>query len=190
MTEGLQALNFSKISEEAGLSRQLVRYYFADTDAVMVALCDHLAALYRDALVNGVAGLEEKHRLEFFLDFYFDLLEAPRKPRDDQAYDACFAYAAGSDSVRTNLRTQYGLLGQVLSHEIQLTYPNVSADEALELSYLFVCLMYGHWKMVATLGYAEEHRYITRRAMDRLLQSYDQKTLEPGPTARAWAIST
>lgn len=86
MNGGVQALSFETVARSAGLSRQLVRYYFSDSEDLMITSCDHLADLYRNALVNGVAQIEDKNRL----DFYFDLLEAHRKPRDDQAYDAVY----------------------------------------------------------------------------------------------------
>lgn len=190
MTQGVQALRFDVIAGEAGLSRQLIRYYFDGNEALMVALCDHLADAYRQALISGAARIDDKKRLDFFFDFYFDLLEDQRKPRDDQAYDAVFAIATGSPAVRKNLQTQYGLLGQVLSHEIQISYPDLAPQDCLELSYLFVCLMYGHWKMVATLGYAEDHRYISRRAIDRLIHSYVQKSHPASGRIRPWSEST
>lgn len=184
---GLQALSFSTIAKTAGLSRQLVRYYFDDMEALMVALCDHLASAYRAAMIAGVVEREDSQRLEFFLDFYFDLVENPRKPRDDSAFDACLSFAAGSPAVRENLRSQYGLLGQVVSHEVQLQHPQMRSEHAMELSYLFVCLMYGHWKMVASLGYSEEHKVISRKAMSRLIASYVAHPDAPSGQSQAWS---
>lgn len=190
MSRGVQALSFEAVAQSAGLSRQLIRYYFEDSEALMIALCDYLAELYRSALVSGVAKIEEKNRLDFFFDFYFDLLSDDSKPRDDQAYDAVFAWAAGSDQVRSNLCLQYGLLGQVVAHEIALKWPALSPEQCGELSYLFVCLMYGHWKMVATLGYSSEHKYITRRALDRLIASYVQSSHNTLRPVKPWALES
>ena len=53
-TQGLQALTFENVASEAGLSRQLVRYYYANLELLMLDLCDHLAASYGDVLVRGV----------------------------------------------------------------------------------------------------------------------------------------
>ncbi|WP_422824717.1 TetR/AcrR family transcriptional regulator [Thalassococcus sp. BH17M4-6] len=187
MRQGVRALDFKTVAKEAGLSRQLVRYYFADPDALSIALCDHLAGLYREALVSGAAQIDARDRLNFFLDFYFDLLGDAPKPRDDQAYDALFALAAGDPAVRQNLRTQYGLLGHVISHEMQVHRPELSVPDCQELSYLFVCLMYGHWKMVASLGYSEDHKHITRRAIDRLVQSYAAASGPAADACKAWS---
>ncbi|ROT99430.1 TetR/AcrR family transcriptional regulator [Histidinibacterium lentulum] len=188
MRDGPAALTFERLGAEAGMSRQLVRYYFQDLESLLIALCDHLAGLYRSQLVSGAAEAGIGERLDFFLDFYFGLRDDRPKPKDDQAYDALFAYAAGHKPVRERLASQYGLLGQVVSHEIQVSFPEIPDRDAQELSYLFVCLMYGHWKMVASLGHAEEHGALAREAMIRLIESYraaaSERTSDPLPWAR------
>lgn len=189
MKNGLPRLSFKAIAEEAGVSRQLIRYYFSDPDSLMIAMCDHLASSYREALVKGVLESQTDNRLKFFFDFYFDLLEGFPKPRDDQVYDAVMSLAAGNNAIRSNLRSQYSLIGQVVAHEIHIIHPEIGRDSADELSYLFVCLMYGHWKMVASLGLSEDHKYITRRAMDRLIHSYTDKTFERAGTEKIWSAA-
>jgi AcrR family transcriptional regulator len=183
---GLPALSFDVIAEEAGVSRQLVRYHYKDNEALMIALCDYLAGLYRDTLIAGVMQAEGKDRLQIFLDFYFDLLDDMPKPRDDQVYDALMSLSAGAPKIQANLRSQYSLLGQVLSHEFELQYPSLNSQQSRELSYLFVSLMYGHWKMVASLGLSEDHKYISRKAMDRLIDSYVSNSDEPGQNVSVW----
>ncbi len=186
MTRGLPDLSYDLIAEEAGLSRQLVRYHYPNPEKLMISICDYLAALYRDALITSAGALEGPQRVEMFLDFYFDLLSETPKPRDDQVYDAMFSLATRSEAVRSTLAGQYGLLGQILSHEFELQYEEIDRQSAQELSYLFVCLMYGHWKMVSSLGYSDEHKHITRQAMDRLIRSYAKKDLPLGETIRVW----
>ncbi|MCR9138253.1 MAG: TetR/AcrR family transcriptional regulator [Alphaproteobacteria bacterium] len=186
MKHGLPTLSYNAIARKAGVSRQLIRYYYAEPEDLMVALCDHLASLYRDGLVNGVLEVQPEDRLKFFFDFYFDLLENAPKPRDDQVYDAMMSLAAGSPVVRTNLQKQYGLIGQVVAHEIHLKYPQIGSEGADELSYLFVCLMYGHWKMVASLGLDEVHKHVTRRAIDRLIESYGVDSAPAQGKVKIW----
>lgn len=186
MKNGLPALSFETIAEEAGLSRQLVRYHFNDNEALMIALCDLLAARYRDMMINGVMNAKGNERLEIFLDYYFDILDDMPKPRDDQAYDALMSLSARYPKIKENLRNGYSLLGQVISHEIEVQYPNLGSQASQELSYLFVSLMYGHWKMVASLGLAEDHKQITRKAIDRLIRSYQLDEVEKGPEVLVW----
>ena len=93
--------------------------------------------------------------------------------------------AARSERVKTNLRQQYTLLGQVVSHELRQQYPEISLPVCEQLSFVFVSLMYGHWKMVASLGLSPEHKQITRQAMDRLIESYRQAPT-PAACASTW----
>lgn len=185
LAEGLPHLSYDRIASEAGVTRQLVRYHFADPDDLMIALCDLLAGTYREVLIQGVAGRADKDRLRVFLDFYFDLLDGVAKPRDDQVYDALFSLAAGSPTIRRNLRDQYTLLGQALTHELRTSYPAIPLASCGEIAYLFVALMYGHWKMVATLGLAPCHRFVARRAIDRIIASY-ARTPEPVAGVTTW----
>lgn len=175
-----------QLADGTAVSRQLVRYYFDEPSDLLLAACDQLAEAYRMALVHGVAGLEGQARLSLILDFYFDLIDTNPKPRDDLAYDAMFAYAGGSPKVRTALREQYTLLGQLLALEIKIVHPHLTLDLCAEISYLFTCLMYGHWKMVATLGLAEDHKRITRQAVDRIIQLYAQESSRPKDWPRPW----
>lgn len=159
------------------MTRQVVRYHFADPNDLMVALCDMLAGTYRDILIAGIAGRADGDRLRTFCDFYFDLLEGTAKPKDDQVYDALFSLATRSPAIRRNLRDQYTLLGHALTHELRLSHPRIPLQSCAEISYLFVALMYGHWKMVATLGLSPDHRHVTRRAIDQIIASYEEDPL-------------
>lgn len=186
--EGLPFLSYDSISNHSGVSRQLIRYYFASKDDLMIAICDLLATAYRETLVDVARGSmsDSKGRLEYLLDFYFDFLDGKKKPKDDQIYDAMMSLAAGSPAVQDNLRAQYCLLGNVMAHEISIEYPKMSIPDANQLSYLFVSFMYGHWKMVASLGLSEKHNQITRKAIDRLIESFLRKPSKPSEQIDVW----
>lgn len=189
LVEGLPNLSYDRIAQAAGTSRQLVRYHFREPDALMLALCDRLARSYRDALLGAIDEMAaDRNRLDLFFDFYFDLLEGRGKPRDDQVYDALMSRAAASEPVRITLRDQYVLLGEVIANEITAAHPSLAGGAAGELSYLFVSLMYGHWRMVGTLGVAEEHRTVSRAAIDRLLESYLRKASPSMAGTQPWAV--
>ncbi|MEM8577421.1 MAG: TetR/AcrR family transcriptional regulator, partial [Pseudomonadota bacterium] len=168
LAEGLPYLSNDRVAQEAGVTRQLVRYHFPEAEALMLAVAEDLAALYREALTTGMAGRAGPDRLSFF----FDVSDGAAKPADDQAYDALLSLAARSPAIRDNLRGGYQLLGQVISHEVRQAYPALPMASCEELAYLLVALMYGHWKMVASLGFVPENTRIARAAMDRLLASY------------------
>lgn len=186
-TSGLQNFSFLTVAEDAGVSRQLIRYYFSDVEDLLLNLCDELFLIYREDMLKGAARAGGT-RSTFFMNYYFGLVDGRTKPNDDRVYDALLAFAAGSEKLRTKLSHQYGLLGQVLSHELQLDYPDMTDNVALEISWLFVCLMYGHWKMVESLGYSSENRYITRRGLDRLIRSYLSDEAPEAGSTPVWSL--
>lgn len=187
LENGLPHISYDQIAEASGTTRQLVRYHFPDPEQLMLDVCDLLAQGYREALVSLAGQMQGASRVEVFLDFYFDLLDGTAKPRDDQVYDAIMSLSAASLPLKENLRGQYRLVGQVLGHEFAVQYPELDQQSAEELSYLFVSLMYGHWKMVSSLGYAEDHRKVSRAAMDRLIRSYCD-TGSHTPDVKIWSL--
>ena len=185
--EGLQALSFESVAREADLSRQLVRYYYPDLQSLIVDMCDHLGNSYRDILVSGVVEVASVKRLEFFLDFFFDLSDVHAMPIDLEVYDAMVAYAVGSDDLRASLCRQYQTLGQVMVHELAIAHPELDGPSCEELSFLFVSMMHAHWSFVASLGYSREHSRVTRKAIDRLLQSYISDSPDAPRIDKPWA---
>ncbi|MEL7486863.1 MAG: TetR/AcrR family transcriptional regulator [Pseudomonadota bacterium] len=181
--KGLQGLSFESVAKEAGLSRQLIRYYYADLDTLIAELCDYLGNVYREMLVAGIVEVGEVERLPFFMDFLFDLADGYRMPPNLEAYDAMVAYAVGSDRVRERLRAQYKTLGQVIAQELAIAHANLDGPACEELSFIFVSMMHAHWSFVASLGFSREHSRAMRNAIDRLIASYVQET-EPASRIR------
>lgn len=173
-THGLAIPPYDLIAREAGMSRQLIRHYFADPEQLMIAVCDRLASSYRNALAQGVIKFDTTQRLPTFLDFYFNFLagQGLAKPDDDQVYDAMFSLATASPGIRKNLHDQYSELMWVIGHEIQISNPTLPQRACREIAFLFASLMYGHWKMVATLGFSTDMNRVTREALDRIIASY------------------
>ena len=180
-THGITLPGYDQIAREGDMTRQLVRHYFANMDDMAVALCDALAASYRDCLMKGIIAADDSRRLSIFLDFYFDFLSEKGlpKPADDTVYDAMFALAGTNDRVRENLHDQYTLLQMTLAHEIQISFPDLHQAGCKELGYLIVIVMYGHWKMVATLGFSTDYNRVSRQAIDRLVDSYTARYIAP-----------
>ena len=139
--QGVQALSFEAVAQAAGLSRQLVRYYFADLDALMAGLCDHLAAGYRELLIGGILELREVERLGFFLDFFFDLAEARRMPGDLEAYDALVAWSVGAAPLRERMCAQYRTLGQVMVHELAIAHPQLPMAKPITFENFVIVLI-------------------------------------------------
>lgn len=184
---GLQALSFESVAKEAGLSRQLVRYYFDDLDALVVALCDYFGNAYRETLIHGIVEIGKVERLDFFLDFFFDLLPEFPMPDHLEAYDAMFAYSVGCAEAADRMCGQYKTLGQVVAHEIEIAYPQLKGAACEELSFLFVSMMHAHWSFVGSLKYSRAHGRLARRAIDRLIRSYVADAGDVPTMERPWA---
>lgn len=182
--KGVQGLSFESVAKEAGLSRQLLRYYFSDLDTLVSELCDYLANVYREMLVAGIVEVGQVERLRFFLDFLFDLAEDYRMPANLEAYDAMVAYAVGSEQVNERLCAQYKTLGQVIAQELAIAHPELDGPSCDELSFLFVSMMHAHWSFVASLGFSRQHSRVMRKAIDRLIASYIDET-PPGPRMKS-----
>lgn len=178
---GLPMPSYDRIAQHADMSRQLIRHYFPDPERLMVAVCDTMAASYREALMKGIIQTGRTERLPLFLDFYFNFLadKGLRKPEDDAVYDAMFSLAQSSEIVRKTLVEQYSELRQTIAQEVQVSYPELSQKACREIGFLFVSLMYGHWKMVATLGFSTEYNAVTRQALDRIIASYRDHYIDP-----------
>ena len=186
--QGLQALSYEALAHEAGLSRQLIRYYYEDPDDLIAELCDHLGNAYRQTLVTGVVDIGQVERLGFFMDFFFDLAEGYAMPDKLEVYDAMMAYAGASQKVKERMRGQYQTLGQVMVHELAIAHPALSGAACEELSFLIVSMMHAHWSFVASLGYSRDHGRLARKAMDRLIASYVGDTSFVPSMEKPWAI--
>ncbi len=171
---GLSMISYDLIAEEANMSRQLIRHYFPDPDALMVSVCDGLAAAHHEALGSGVVKVEPSKRLDLFLDLFFHVVGQGKvgKQTDTVAYDAMMAVATGSKSVRKCLLDHNSFLRSEISKEVQIAHPSLSASDCDEIGYLFVALVYGHWRLVTTLGFCPSYNDISRTAMGRLIASY------------------
>ena len=185
--QGLQKLSFENVAKQAGLSRQLVRYYFGELDKLVAELCDHLAGAYRNILVSGIADVGRVERLDFFLDFFFGLSDEYAMPEYLEVYDAMVAYSVGSLEMRNRMCLQYKTLGDVIQHELGIVHPELDERACQELSYLFVSMMHAHWSFVATLGHTSDHGKLTRQAIDRLIASYLANPIPVDGLERPWA---
>ena len=185
MSQGLQAFSFDAVASEAGLSRQLVRYYYSSLDALIVDLLDHHTMAYQEALIAGIVNLGQVERLGFFLDYFFGVSDDPM-PDNLEVYDAFLAYAVGSEPLRDRLCETYKTLGQVVVHELSIAHPQLDARACEELSFLFVSMMHAHWSFVATLGFSAKHNKFARKAFDRLIASYVREGPDYASKVRPW----
>lgn len=178
---GLSNLSYDLIAEEADTTRQLIRHYYPTSETLMIEVCDYLAGVYHELLGVAITEFDQTERLDLFLDFYFGLLDDTRlqKPKDDQYYDALVALACRSEQLKQNLHDGYTSLRNAFTNEVKISYPELQIGACDEIAHLFVSLMYGHWKMVANLGFSEKLNQGARDAVERLIQSYRQNYTNP-----------
>lgn len=171
---GLPSLTYEVISQHGNVSRQLIRYHYREPEELLTALCDYVASLYAAKFeeLNATACESGTTSLDLLLDFFFDQITEMRKPQDDAVINALMTSAAYAPEIKDRLKQQHETLGTLLRNALLETYPELGQQGARELSYLCMSLIYGHWKMVATLGYAPEYSACTRGAADRLIASY------------------
>lgn len=188
-THGLPSISYDLIAKHGSISRQLVRYHYGNPEDLMVDVLDLMAATYRETMIMGVMQKQGQARVKLFLDFFFDMLDDTPKPADDTVFDAMMSLSVSTPRVKRALRQHYSVLGELLAREFETQYPDLTPQAAKELSFLFTSLMYGHWKMVSSLGFSREHKHITRAAMDRLIESYTKTRPETVQTVPVWMQS-
>lgn len=186
-TSGVQALSFENVAYEAGLSRQLVRYYYSSIDELIADVCDYLGNIYQQILVAGIVDVKEVERLKFFLDFFFNLADGHPMPDNLEAYDAMVAYSVGSPQLKERMCERYYTLGRVMVHELAIAHPELKGTACEELSFMFVSMMHAHWSFVASLGYSRQHNKLARKAIDRLIESYLNDASSVPVIERPWA---
>ncbi len=181
LEDGISLPSYDRIAKHGEMSRQLIRHYFSDEEEMVLKLCEILEHEYRDSLVKSAIAATDGNRLQIFVDFLFDLLRdrGLPKPDDNRIYDAVLSYANTHENVRQRLKTGYELVQMTLAHEIQVSFPHIPQEGCKELGYLIVATMYGHWKMVATVGFSESYSVVARDAMNRLIASYAENYVEP-----------
>jgi len=181
VTDGVNIPSYDQIANHGEMSRQLIRHYFPDEEEMMLALCETLEQVYRDCLVKSAIAATGGSRLQLFIDFYFNLLSdrGLPKPPDDKIYDALLSYANTHEPLREKLHNGYQLVQMTFAHEIQVSYPELPQSGCKELGYIITATMYGHWKMVKTIGFSESYSIVARDSVMRVIESYVDNYIEP-----------
>lgn len=181
LADGISFPSYDQIAKHGEMSRQLIRHYFPNEEEMVLGLVEALQNVYRDCLVQTAIAAVDGRRLQVFIDFLFDFMRdlGLPKPADDNLFDAIFAYANTHKPVQEKLRAGYELVQMTMAHEIQVSHPELPQSGCRELGYLIVANMYGHWKMVRTVGFSEDYSRVARDAVNRLIESYVANYEEP-----------
>lgn len=170
---GVRLPSFDAVAKEGDTSRQLVRHYYKNSEEMAADLCDVLAVTYRDSLTKCLSTVSDHERLKTILDFYFNAFASQGlpKPVDDQVYDALFSCATASIPIRKSLKSQYSTFQTTLAQEIRATYPDISEDKNRDLAFAIMSYIYGHWKMIASLGFSTSYHQSSRELLDTFISS-------------------
>ena len=167
--KGLPALSHTSVAEVSNISRQLVRYYFRSPDDMMSELCNDFCDELHETLKQALSQNKKKDNLETV----FDVLLGPKIISKKGAFEAFMALSVGSKRIRTSLRGHFALLGNVLSHELSVAYPELGDEGSDALSYAVMTQIYGHWRMVQTLGFgAASHDRVVRNSIELMIEAH------------------
>lgn len=172
---GLTPLSYELIATEAGTSQQTIRRHYPDPQDLAIDLCQQLSAWFDDSLHKSLQAIRKTDRLDHLLNFYLDLPSrlAQPKRRDEQIINALVALSAKSEDIQEELRDHYLAMQERIAKAIRAAHPQLKPKQCKTLGFQIVCLIYGHWKMVASLGFAENNNVLVRAAIDHLLRRID-----------------
>ncbi len=169
---GLPAPSYDKIAEEAGISRQLIRHYFPNPEAMMVELCSGRPDVYRAWFNELCRSVPPRDHFKTLLDVYFTQMDVdPAGKRGKTAlFDAMMCLAINSETIRTNLRDQFSEYQELIANVIATSFPALSAETCRELGFLILGLVFGHSRMVAMLGFSTDYNQVVKQAIEDMVK--------------------
>ena len=168
---GLSKVSYDLIAEEASTSRQLIRHYYPKLEPLMVDIVETITESYRQLVINDINSIKSAQRLSIMMDFFFGQLQDRQLP-PSMSFDSMFALANNSEPIRQAMHTTHQILSETFQNELRVCYPTLPLKVYQELGHQFVSLITGHWRMVSSLGMSDKYTSVSRKAMDRLIQSY------------------
>lgn len=169
--EGLPFPSYDRVAGHAALSRQLVRHYFPDPEALMVAACQSLAETWLTELSQRLAGLPAGEGLDRLIGLCLDAPEPQADLPPPGAFESMLALARTSAPLRDALQAQVQALNALFSREAELAHPGLNAAQAQELGRLLVSQVLGHWALAGTLAGVADAR-AARAAMAGIIAAY------------------
>lgn len=168
---GLSKISYDLIAEEAGTSRQLIRHYYPKVEPLMVNIVESITETYRNLVIADINAMQSTQRLSIMMDFFFGQLQDKELP-PSMSFDSMFALANNSEPVKQAMHATHQVLSETFQNELRACYPMLPLNVYQELGHQFVSLITGHWRMVSSLGMSDKYTAVSRKAMDRLIQSY------------------
>ena len=101
--EGLEGASMAKIAARMGIHPSLIIHYFSNKEEMIVALVDHMLAMYEEAFLPKLREIDDPEiRLETTIDAIFGMDWA--RLVDGGVFYACYSLSYRNDRVRESFR--------------------------------------------------------------------------------------
>ncbi|MBN2028395.1 MAG: TetR family transcriptional regulator [Actinobacteria bacterium] len=111
--EGLEGASMAKIAARMGIHPSLIIHYFSNKEEMIVALVDHMLAMYEEAFLPRLQEIDDPGlRLEAAIDAIFGMDWA--RLVDGGVFYACYSLSYRNDRVRNSFQRMYSRLRGLL----------------------------------------------------------------------------
>lgn len=171
---GLSHLPYELIASEAGTSKEAIRSFYPDPEDLAMDLCGRISAWFDEGLEKEFKKLPKAEQFTSLMNFYLGLPSKLSKSKrdDDQVINALMALASKSEDIQTELRDYYTTMQNRIAYSIKRSFSDLKPKQRDELAFQIVCLIYGHWRMVASLNFSEQYNQVARACVDRLISTH------------------
>jgi AcrR family transcriptional regulator len=143
--EGLEGASIAKIAARMGIHPSLIIHYFSNKEEMIVALVDHMLAMYEETFLPRLREIEDpERRLEATIDAIFGVDWA--RLLDPSVFYACFSLSFRNARVMESFKRMYSRLREVLVEELGMLMEEgivVRADPG-KLADLIISLLEGY----------------------------------------------
>ncbi|WP_405715211.1 TetR family transcriptional regulator [Streptomyces xanthophaeus] len=141
---GHGALSLRAVAEAAGVRLGHLQYYFPTRDTLLEAVLDRLLRRSLDRLTEVAPGLAPDSTEAVALDRLIELLLAEQNdPELVRVFVELWALAARDEAVAAAVRTFYGHYADLVTGQIRLHLPHLSAGEHRSRAEVFIALLEG-----------------------------------------------
>lgn len=169
LRDGLQGSTLERVAEEAGLSRQLVRHFVGNRDAMIVALAQSMADDFERLFEEIQAAVGRRKRVATLLDMFFAAPD-PRDRDDSLVFDAMIAEARRLPEVEAIVGTWFASFNALVADVLAQEYPDAKPAARKEVALGVVSLLFVV-DSFQTLSDARGHRRRAKAAAKRLVAS-------------------
>ncbi len=172
-SEGLEGASIAKIADRMGVNPSLIIHYFSTKEEMVVALVDHILAMYESVFLPRLREIEDpQERLEAAADGFFGADWAGLV--DPGVFYACYSLGFRNPRVKESFRKMYGKLRGVLTEEIAALIEAgvVPGGDSGKLAGLVIAVLEGYdfYRCMLDEGEADEFGRFCRESLLAVLR--------------------